>query len=66
MEGIEDLLLCSARILGYGPREKEWEWVLVGGLRPVKCDNKAFTSLQMDEATKSDQNPGQRSPKWST
>jgi hypothetical protein len=54
MEGIEDLLLlCPARIPGYGLREKEWGWMLIDGLQPVKCDNKAFESLQMDETTKS-------------
>ena len=26
--------------------------MLIDGLRPVKCDNKAFASLQMDETTK--------------
>lgn len=54
MEGVEGLLLlCPARIPGYGLRGKEWGWMFIDGLQPVKCGNKAFESLQMDETTKS-------------
>ncbi|KAI1503006.1 P-loop containing nucleoside triphosphate hydrolase protein [Biscogniauxia marginata] len=53
MEGIDDMLLLSpARIPAYGLRTKNWGWVLLDELSPVKPNKAAFESLQVDKSIK--------------
>lgn len=52
--GMEDLLvLCPARVPGYGLTAKRWGWMLIDELEPIIPSSNAFESLQADETTKS-------------
>jgi hypothetical protein len=48
----DQYILFPARIPGYALREKTWGWLLLDKLKPIKWNDSAFKSLQMEEGKK--------------